>query len=297
MRKVTTVWILMLTLVALLCAMPALASLSKGGHDETDEDHATSWVASGAPGPGSAGAGVSPHLQICEVVVTPTAGEFIEICNGTGFPIDLDNYYLSDDWFTGATPFSCYCRLPAAGYAAGVNSTDFLVRFPAGSVIPPGGVLTIAVDGAGFFVTYGIAADFEINSTDGATPDMIRLSPGAAPTLTNTSEMIMLFYWDGSSDNVCDVDYVQWGMLATGNTVVKTGISVDGPDADAATTAYNADTPAASQTYAAAPGAGLSIIRETCTEGVEVAVGGNGCIPLPTDTSKKTWGQMKLIYR
>ena len=37
------------------------------------------------------------HVLISEVVVTPTADEFIEIANPTGVIVALDEYYLSDD--------------------------------------------------------------------------------------------------------------------------------------------------------------------------------------------------------
>ena len=37
------------------------------------------------------------HLLLCEVVVTPTSDEYIEITNPTAATIMLDNYYLSDD--------------------------------------------------------------------------------------------------------------------------------------------------------------------------------------------------------
>ena len=66
------------------------------------------------------------------------------------------------------------------------------------------------------------------------------------PTLSNTSEVVILFYWDGASDLVTDIDYVLWGT-ATSAGVDKTGISIDGPDADTTPTAYLADTPVASQ--------------------------------------------------
>ena len=48
---------------------------------------------------------------------------------------------------------------------------------------------------------------------------------------------------DGSSDLVCDVDYASWGANPASNPKMnKTGVSIDGPDAGAVTSAYNADT-------------------------------------------------------
>ncbi|UCH65097.1 MAG: hypothetical protein JSW63_10885, partial [Ignavibacterium sp.] len=37
------------------------------------------------------------HLLLTEAVVTPTEGEYIEITNAFPLPVDLTNYYLTDD--------------------------------------------------------------------------------------------------------------------------------------------------------------------------------------------------------
>lgn len=297
MNKATTAFPIALAFLVAI-AVPAGAQQTIGGHDETSENLPVLWVP-GVPNPGLTGVGGgAAHLLLSEVVVTPTAGEYVEICNPTGVPVDLSRYHLSDDWFTGVAPPSGYHRLPAAGYAIGITS-DFTARFPAGTVIPAGGVYTIAADGAGFLATYGIAPDFELNPTSAAT-DMVIVS-GNAPLslalLTNTSEMVMLFFWDGASDNVCDVDYVQWGALASGNGVDKTGAAVDGPDADAIASPYLADTSPAAQTFVAPPGAGASIQRQSCQESPE-ATPGNGCVPGgPTPAEQPTWGRIKVMYR
>jgi hypothetical protein len=300
MRIASRLRLVSIALVLLAAAAPARAQYATGGHDETSEPMGAAFVTTSPPTPGVCGAGASSHLLISEVVVTPTAGEFIEICNGTGTAVALDRYYLTDDWFVGP-PANGYFNLPVAGYATAVTS-DFIVGFPAGAAILPGGVLTIAVDGAGFLATYGVAASFEILGTDPGTPDMVLASnnaPLASALLTNTSEVVALIFWDGVSDNVCDVDVCQWGPLASGNAIDKTGIAVDGPDADAIATAYKPDTPRASQTFAAAPGGGSSLIRQNCIEQPESPVlGSNGCIPGgPTPARGRTWGEVKVIYR
>jgi hypothetical protein len=297
MNKVTTALPIALALLIAI-AIPAGAQQTIGGHDETSENLGVLWVP-GVPNPGLGGAGGGAnHLLLSEVVVTPTTGEYVEICNPTGVPVDLSRYHLSDDWFTGVAPPSGYHRLPEAGYVIGITF-DFTARFPAGAVIPPGGVYTIAADGAGFLATYGVAPDFELNPTS-AAKDMVIVSgntPLSLALFTNTSEMVMLFFWDGASDNVCDVDYVQWGALASGNGVDKTGAAVDGPDADAIASAYLADTSPAAQTFVVAPGAGASIQRQSCQESPE-AVPGNGCVPGgPTPAEQPTWGRIKVMYR
>lgn len=290
----------LLGVVALLAlgATTASAQYTTGGHDETSEVLLLSWVTA-PPNPGVAPPpGPLGHLLISEVTVTPTAGEFIEICNPTGAPVDLSSVYLSDDWFNGVAPPAGYHRTPEAGYVVGVSS-DFIARFPAGASIPPGGAITIAVDAAGFFLTYGISADYEILSIDPAVPDMVLPNGGGtnAALLTNSGEMVVLFNWDGVSDNICDIDYVQWGSPGSGNGVEKTGLAVDGPDADAIATVYLADTPVGSQAFLASPVLGTSVQRSQCAETPEL-LPGNGCTPGgPTPTRGSTWGDLKVLYR
>ncbi len=292
-----TATILSLLGLTLALAAPVQAQLVIGGHNETSENFSSAYVI-GVPTPGGGIAGgANSHLLISEVVVTPTAGEYIEICNGTGASVDLSKYYLSDDWF--ATTPNGYYKLPQAGYVTAVNS-DFIMKFPTGTIMPAGAVWTIAVDGAAFLVTYATAANFEIRGTDAGVPDMVNVGgnvPDAA-LITNASEVVVLFFWDGASDNVCDIDMCQWGVLASGNAVDKTGQSVDGPDGDAIATAYNADLARASQTFGASPGsAGQSLIRQACVELVETA-NSNGCVSGgPTATSSQTWGRLKTLYR
>ena len=90
-----------------------------------------------------------------------------------------------------------------------------------------------------------------------------------------TGEKIALFTWDGASDLVQDVDIVQVeGIIAAGKTD-KTGISIDGPDADTAPSTYQADTPAAQQAEIARAGA-LITQRMDLLETGEVKTAGNG---------------------
>ncbi len=246
-------------------------------HDETSEKLGLGWTIA-SPSPGAIpSSGAAAHLLISEFAITPTASEFIEVMNPTSESVDLARVYLSDDW-NPATPRGYY-QLPATGYAIpGSPAQDFTVRFPNFTTLVSRGALVIASNADDFKNTYGQAPDFEINSTDPNVPDMVDVS-GNAPRqralLANAGEFIMLFSWDGSSDLVCDIDYVQWG--ATGeNGVVKTGLSVDGPDAGSSTSAYAADTPLTNQVWLVAPTAGQSLARISRSEGPETA-GGNGC--------------------
>jgi len=281
---------------AITLAASAFAGQIIGGHDETSENLPATWAVT-LPTPGVAPAGAASHLLLTEIVVTPTGGEYIEIANPTGSDVSLDGYYVTDDWFsTGGTG---YFQLPQAGYTVGVSS-DFDAHFPPGAMIPAGGVITVASSGADFTLTYGFPPTYELNDTS-PVANMVIVSnntPLSLALLTNSSEMVMLFYWDGATDLVCDVDYVQWGSLASGNGVDKTGKTVDGPDGDAVASAYNADTPVGSQTFVPAPASGESVARTGLTEVGETATGGNGCIPDGnTSTRRSTWGQLKVRYR
>ena len=214
---------------------------------------------------------IDDHLLLSEAVVTPTANEFLEIYNPTAAPVALDNYYLSDD--------EDYALLPGAsgsGPAPSIGTSDFIVQFPAGAMIPAGGVLVIAFDGAGFSAAFGGPADFEIHGTDPGTPDMIATDVGS-PTagLTNSGENAVLFFWDGATDLVHDVDMLNIGTPSSTNDIAdKTGVSVDGPDADTAASTYGTDAFTMPQ-QAADPGFGFSTKRTATESGFEVA-GANG---------------------
>ncbi|NUO82194.1 lamin tail domain-containing protein, partial [candidate division KSB1 bacterium] len=229
--------------------------------------------------------GMSPalaqnHLLISEFVVTPTPGEFVEIYNPTASAIDLSNYYLSDEVFNNNNN---YINVVKGGFTA--FSSDFMVKFPNGTSIGPKQFLTIAFSGAGFNTTYGKPANFEIRNDDANTPDMDRASAssvGVNAGLSDDGEVLMLFYWDGQNDLVQDVDYVVWGDKA--EAVDKTGVSIDGPDADANTSTYFADTPVANQLVvntendadANPHDAGNSAQRKLEVEDLETWTGGNG---------------------
>ncbi len=292
-----------LLVVGFAVTLPAQAQQIKGGHDETSEVNNAIW-ATGAATPGAAPALTGVHLLLSEVAVQGTPIEFIEIYNPTAEEVDLSKYYLSDAWYEPtAAPIEGYFRLPTGTYQITTN-TDFCSRFPQGASIPPGGVIVVALYGPGIDSTYGVGtADFEVTSVSPTIPDMISVGNNSPPmsagstTLTNSSEFVMLFFWDGASDNVCDVDYVTWGSATTTSRVDKTGQSTDGPDGDLIATAYNNDTADALQSSVPSPAAGNGVARSVLAEGVE-ALNGNGCIAGgPTVIENSTWGKIKVLYR
>jgi hypothetical protein len=74
--------------------------------------------------------------------------------------------------------------------------------------------------------------------------DPILVTNGIGPAgagLTNDGEMVVLFYWDGASDRVADVDLAIAGGAPGSTNTIAAKSAVDGPDGDTATTAYLTD--------------------------------------------------------
>jgi predicted extracellular nuclease len=223
----------------------------------------------------------APELLLSEVVVTPTAGEFIEIHNPTGSAIDLSDVYLTDATFAGGGTY--YYNIVTGANAGGGGFSDFHARFPDGATIAAGEFQTISLAGSDdFFTTYGFDPTYELYE-DGvgadAVADMREALPGSINNqggLSNSGEVVILYTWDGASDLVQDIDYALWGDAA--EAVDKTGVSIDGPDGDAVASAYLADTAIGVQEVISggSHASGDSFQRIDFNEGVETQVGGNG---------------------
>lgn len=190
------------------------------------------------------------HLLITEFVVTPTAGEFIEIHNPTDSAIDLSDYYITDATFAGGPTY--YYQIVEGGGGGG-GFGDFNARFPDGATIAPGEHQTLSLAGSdGFMAEYGVEPTYELfedGTAADAIPDMREAVTGSINGqggLSNGGEVVILYYWDGASDLVMDVDYVLWGDK--NEAVDKTGVAIDGPDADTDSSTYLDDTPIDDQT-------------------------------------------------
>jgi len=283
-------------LVAVAATSPSGAqSCSIGGHDETSENFASAagWATPPA-NPGSVAAGVSAnHLVISEVAprgISITAGsdssEYVEIYNPTTRPVDLGDKYISDD--------SGYHRIVNGTYNV-ASTTDWALKFPAGLVLSPGRTLVLCVTKAGYFASGGTPGGAQhflemANSNANPSDDMVIMTPNTVFAVTgglftnpsNTNgEWVMLYCWNGASDLVCDIDYASYGANSASNPKVnKTGLSIDGPDAGAVASAFNPDTPVASQSNL---GSGTVLTKPNTyqrngLEVGEVTIGGNGCI-------------------
>ena len=209
------------------------------------------------------------HLLISEVMIPPDNEAdiaFIEIYNPTSQTIALDNYYLSN--------YNTYYQLVQNKFSS--DAIHFLSRFPQ-SNIDSKQTIVVALYGISFTGRFGKQADFEIVSSSENTPDMISLYKGANPKLEFTRGMAILFKWDGQGDLVQDVDYFPWG-LAPFHTywIDKSGVTIDGPDADSDSSAYLDDLPTSQQKARQAPTGDLSPQRNGINEISETTAGGNG---------------------
>jgi hypothetical protein len=244
------------------------------------------------------------HLLITEFAIEPTVGEFIEIHNPTEAPIDLSNYYLSDATFSGGNQYyyNTVTGLTTAGGGGGGSFADFNARFPAGATIGPDEFQIIALNGsANFTTTYGVPPTYELYE-DGAAadaiPDMLEATTGSINRqggLSNDGEVLVLFHWNGQSDLVQDVDYVVWGDKV--EAVSKTGISIDGPDADSTPSAYLADTAIPEQFVVNADNdadanphnPGATAQRKLDVEDLETWTGGNGLTGHDETSENTSW--------
>ena len=229
--------------------------------------------------------GQADHIVFSEIVLTPSDGEYVEITNPTANDIDMSDYYLTDATDTGLG--KVYHKIATGvDYWSG-SSSDFICRFPSNYSLSAGASIKVSLrDNDSYVSTYGESADLSLDddmldAVDGSSTK----GTAAAPKLSNTSETLVLFYWDGTSSTVKDVDYLLWGDNSF--AVDKSGIS-----------GYQSDTPASSQSYMSVHTTNEKLIRvESAGEGGETQSGGNG-ITGHDETSEplsETWITASLI--
>ncbi len=226
------------------------------------------------------------HLIISEVnwqnSRAPKGSQCIKIVNPTVDGILMEDVYLTD---ATLSPNSVYYNItlsdPGTSNPGGTASQDFHVRFPAGYTMAAADTVIIALNGSeDYFAEYGVLPDFELFE-DGLTadeiPDMVAAFPGsinalypnADPILDRTSESLILYSWDGTSDLVDDLDYLIWGSNENFR-VSKTGV-VRG------SSTYEVDTATGNQITAVATiNAGFSLRRVDGDEGDGETDGGLG---------------------
>lgn len=229
------------------------------------------------------------HLVFSEILVNPSgtqtddvSSEYVEIFNPTTAPIALDNYYLSN--------YNNYFMLPAGSFDYGDRS-HFMLKFPAGATIAPNSTVIVSQGASTFLSVLGFSGLltsftdlqgsptlFEVKDTLPEITNMVNFKTGLprqdSLALNNTGQLMALFYWDGESDLVKDVDLVRWGTPATENSLIlKTGVSIDGPDADSVASTYANDAGPTAPVYT---GSIVVLKRVIADESNEVSTGGNG---------------------
>ncbi len=243
------------------------------GNDETSEDLAVTW-AERSPTPGE-GAVAARELLLSEIVHggSTLAAKYVELLNTSDVEVNLATVYLAD---VG----NAYVNVVNGSGAGGGSNGDFNARFPDGSSLGPGESLVVAINGSDAFqAQFGVAPDFELyeDGVADGVPDLVEAVSGSINgqgELRGDGEALVLYFWDGASDLVVDLDYVVWGDRQ--DAVDKTGLTVDGPDGDAVTTAYADDTAAATQDTLPPLLADVALLRIDISEGTETASGGNG---------------------
>jgi hypothetical protein len=143
---------------------------------------------------------VHAALLISEVVYnelgSDTTGEWIEIFNSDPAAVDLTNYKIGDEETMNP---------PAVAESGG------MWQFPAGAVIPAGGVQIVSVGSTRFFTVYGFNPTYEVLDNSGAVPNMINYttwSNNSSPAINmaNAGDQVLLL---DSSDAI--VDMISWG--------------------------------------------------------------------------------------
>ncbi|MCD6376196.1 MAG: hypothetical protein J7L94_11760 [Caldisericaceae bacterium] len=208
------------------------------------------------------------HLLITEVYIPPSNESqktFIEITNPADQAQTFSNLFLAN--------YNTYYELVSDQFPA--TSQFFNVKFPEIN-LEAGQVIVIALDGAGYLAAYGKRADFEIKGTDDQTPDLEIVRAGSSPILELAKGMVILFHWDGQSDLVQDVDYLPWGLQVFNAWMDKSGVQIDGPDADSTPTAYLDDLPTSQQKAISSIPTNQSLQRSGAIEVDEISTGGNG---------------------
>ncbi|MDP6155401.1 MAG: lamin tail domain-containing protein [Candidatus Thermoplasmatota archaeon] len=210
------------------------------------------------------------HLLLSEVCVTPSTGEFIEIYNPTEGAISLDNYFIADiiDYYN------------IVNTSTGFNhtyATDFLVSFPVSSTIPSGGYQVMAMNSTDFIAEYsGTVPNYCIEGVESPHMNDTFGFMGGSAGLTDGGETVVLFYWDGTSDQIKDVDIVWWGS-SDAYKIDKSSVSIDSEyDGDGATSNYNNDASTYPPIKNGAHSSGNSFNRTVKVEPEEVQNGGNG---------------------
>ena len=150
------------------------------------------------------------HVIFSKITITPNNAEMVAIHNPTEEAINLSNYYLSDAEYSliGRN----YYNLPSGNDFWSTFSSDFFVKFPENYIINAGQTIEIGLhDIASFNTFYGYNPDLTIQDNMLNVPENENTIGSSNDLLGNSYEVLILFFWDGISQTVKDVDYFYWG--------------------------------------------------------------------------------------
>jgi hypothetical protein len=111
--------------------------------------------------------------------------EWIEVRNVSPLALDRSNFKLGDQ------------EAPDSG-------AEGMARFPAGTVLAPGGTLIVAQSATAFTATYGLPPSAEFTSSSMGTPDMVGFNLWASGTVALTDEGDAILLLD-PSNTILDV--------------------------------------------------------------------------------------------
>ena len=178
-------------------------------------------------GNGDNGNGEAEIAQLYITEVMARGEEFIEIWNPNDEPVDLENYYIAD---TGS-----YATLPSidpSDYSemtlTGVSGHQFIARFPDDATLAAGEVAVVALHGGAFEAEYGEpqAPTFALRQPgdfEAMVPIRVHRFDSQESLLRQDGEALYLFYWDGESPLVTDVDSMVHGTIAEDRGVDSRG--------------------------------------------------------------------------
>ena len=160
-------------------------------------------------------AGQADHLILNKVITYPDEAEMIEFYNPTAVDISLTNYYITDATTHGGN----YFNLPSGEDFWGGFGLDFIAKFPE-MTIESGETLSISlVTSEEYYSYFGYYPDLSLQENFLSASES-ESTIGVASQLKDTEGCLILFFWDGESDLVKDVDYFLWGNTTYG--VAKT---------------------------------------------------------------------------
>ncbi len=209
------------------------------------------------------------HLLVSEIFIPKSdqSGQaFVEILNPTDGDIDLSQTYIAN--------YNRYYEVVSDPSSS--NASHFLVQFP-DRTISAGQTLVIALNDSIFFERFGKTPDFSIKPPTGSAQAMQTVILGSGAKFESAKGMLILFRWDGAADLVQDIDYLPWGLsFFSSSWMDKSGVAMDGPDADSNSSTYLDDAATDDQAALSAPTDGSSLQRTGVEEFAETQSGGNG---------------------